>query len=717
MKTDYKKIWLASLLLMTSLIGMAASVDLQQAQAQASAFLFSHQHAKMAPGAYSAPLRVLHAEPSDVNPSVMDYYVFCASDEGSEGAFVIVAGDDRADGILAYGDTPLDMNDLPCGMRWMLAHYKEQMEWLQANPAAAIASEPSYAATVKVPELLSCKWNQGEPYNNLCPVYKNKRCITGCIATAMAQVMYYWQYPDHLPDYPAYVTGSIVVDELPGTDLNWDDMLDGYYLFEGTYKMHYSEAQAEAVATLMRYCGQASQMGYGVDESGAYTWNQMMAISDFGYYLGCHIEHRDRYTADEWKTMMLAELGAFRPILYTGYGEEVGGHAFVVDGYDGRRFHINWGWEGNANGYFMMDAFTAYGYYGFNYGQTMVAEVYPDPYKPPYDVEVDGICYSRNGNELTVTRKAERDNTYSGNIAIPSHVTIDGVECVVTAIGNSAFKNCTSLKAIVLPSTIKRIDNYAFKGCGTLTTITLPSGLEYIGYAAFMGCDHIRSFNFGSALKHISSYAFFDCRGVQELNIPHTMENIDPDAFLNCQSLSTLTIDMECIPDGSFSACASLGKVNLGNHVKTIGSGAFQNCLALTELNMGANVDSIAPHAFSGCTELAAIRHLPEVPPLVADDECFSEVTYVWATLYVPESSWEDYYCCDVWTLFEHQVIEPAFEPGDANMDGAINIADVNLVINDILSGKTTQSCDANGDGSVNIADVNFIIGRILGAQ
>ena len=195
------------------------------------------------------------------------------------------------------------------------------------------------------------------------------------------------------------------------------------------------------------------------------------------------------------------------------------------------------------------------------------------------------------------------------------------------------------------------------------------------------------------------------------------MESIDREAFLVCLDLNTLTIDMECVPDWSFYTCTSLRTVKLGKHVKTVGTGAFSDCTSMTELNFGPNVDSIAPLAFNGCTSLTAIRHLPEVPPLAADEECFSEETYSRATLYVPESTWLDYYSCDVWTLFEKQVIEPATLPGDANLDGAVNIADVNLVINDILSGTMTEACDANGDGSVNIADVNFIIGCILGAQ
>ena len=713
MKTVYKRMMVVSLVVAMSIGALAANVSLEDAQKRASAFLLSHRTAMMAPALGDASPQLLHAEVSATDPAAVDYYVFTASDKS---AFVIVAGEDRAQAVLGYGDGMPDMGNLPCGMRWLLDFYKEQMQWLHSHPTAAVEGEPSLAASVKVEPLVSCTWNQGEPYNNLCPVYKNQHCITGCIATAMAQVMYYWQFPDSLPNYPAYFTSGIEVSALPGSRINWDDMLDGYYLFDGYYKMHYTEEQAQAVATLMRYCGQASRMGYGLDASGAYTWNQMTAMSDFGYNLGTHIVHRDNYSAIEWRDLLLEELCAHHPILYRGSGE-AGGHAFVVDGYDGTRFHINWGWEGGGNGYFALDAFTVYGAYDFNYDQAMVADLYPGQYKPPYDVEVDGICYRRNGNELTVTRKAEWDNTYQGVVTIPAHVTIDGVECTVTAIAGSAFKNCRSLRTVVLPETMKRIGKFAFKGCTSLTAMNLPDAVEDIGFAAFQNCSAIRSFTIGKGLKHISSYAFFQCRGLQQINIPSTVETIDPEAFFYCQTLRNLTIDMECIPEWAFYCCTGLTTVTLGRHVKTISEAAFADCASLSQVNMGANLDSIASMAFYGCTAINAIRKLPENPPVVADESSFDEVNYSNATLYVPESSSVDYYCCDVWTLFEHQVVEPAALPGDVNADGVVNITDVNVVINDILQGVASADCDVNGDGSINIADVNFIIGRILSAQ
>ena len=678
MKNRYIRLGLATALPLLAMNLNAAQVDLAAARMQALNELNMPRPGRLAPAVVNVDLA--HAERSSVDETLADYYVFNASD-GS--AFVIVAGDDRACRVLACGDGSLDMEALPCGLQWLLDYYKEQMEYLVANPAAVVTPLLDSRSTTITP-MLYCTWSQGTPYNDMCPIYRNARCVTGCIATAMAQVMYYWKYPDVLPELQGYITngGTVEVSPLPGTTLDWDNMLDGYM-------QYYSQEQGDAVATLMRYCGQATSMVYGRDASGSGVWNQMTGLTTFDYYLGSRIVHRDDYSTEDWRTMMLNELQADRPILYSGSGEG-GGHAFVVDGFDGTKFHINWGWEGAGNGYFVIDAFTIYDY-DFNGNQRMIVDLYPADYKLPYDVEQDGICYRKDGNTLTVTSRSERVGTYQGQITIPAHVNVDGVDCEVTAIGNSAFKSCTHLTSVELPSTLKRIGKFAFKECIALTTVNLPASLEDIGYAAFQDCRSIKSLSLGSGLKHIGSYAFYGCRGLKQVLLSNRVTDLDVHAFYFCPQLKTLAVDMESIIDEAFTCCYSLQSLTLGSHVRTIGSGSFADCQLLKEVTMGANVDSIAPMAFNGCLALEAIRKLPEAPPVVADENSFSEETYSKATLYVPESTWEDYYCCDVWTLFEHQVIDKGGLTGDVNGDGSVNIADINLVINQILTTNEQQ--------------------------
>lgn len=202
--------------------------------------------------------------------------------------------------------------------------------------------------------------------------------MTGCVATAMAQVMYFWKYPAELPALPAYTTAytpRINVPALPGITLDWDNMLDDYS------SVNYTTTQANAVAWLMRYCGQAVEMMYAPDGSGAYTDDQCAAMITFGYNSGATVVEKNNYSTTNWVSMMQAELEAGRPIMYGGSAGSDGsdGHAFVVDGYNAstNKYHVNFGWSGYDDNYYALDAFKGSGY-TFKYYQDMIIGVYPE---------------------------------------------------------------------------------------------------------------------------------------------------------------------------------------------------------------------------------------------------------------------------------------------------------------------------------------------------
>lgn len=347
----------------------AAGVDILRAQNKAVQFLNNRQGDVL----LTTPrqLQLVHAEKSKVDHRLADYYVFNA-DEG--GAFVIVAGDDRSVDVLAYGAQAIDMDDVPCNMQWMLDHYQEQMDFLRLHPNVAVAASAGQT-TVVVSPLLSCTWNQRSPYYNQCPTSGTQHCYTGCIATAMAQVMYYWKYPAEAPAMDGYTAESngITVDALPGGVFDWDNMLDVYTTSATTQ-------QTDAVAMLMRYCGQASHMGYGPNGSGAYSDDELAGMKTLGYNADAVLLDRDDYSADEWAAMIEDQFAAGCPILYGGVdpGKE-SGHAFVVDGCVGGMYHINWGYSGGGDGYFVLDAFTVSGR-TYSSEQQMLYQVYPTGY-------------------------------------------------------------------------------------------------------------------------------------------------------------------------------------------------------------------------------------------------------------------------------------------------------------------------------------------------
>ncbi len=298
----------------------------------------------------SATMKKARKAPSMVAPSSSSaaYYVFNAT----EGGYVIVAGDDRAPAVLGYSDDgTFDNDDVPEAMQSMLNSYATQIAALSDGTLAA--AQPMSGPSI--PPLVKAQWSQNSPFNTLLPIIPStsQRAVVGCVATALAQVMRYWQWPVRpTQPLPAYTTSSLGIDmpELPVTDFNWSVMLDSYPTDDTE-----SDA-ARAAATLCQYCAQALKMDFQYNFSGAVTMSiTSFAAAYFDYDSSAHAESRSSYSTQEWTDLLLTELTAGRPVIYSG-SKESGGHAFICDGFDGNGlFHINWGWNGTSDGYFLLN--------------------------------------------------------------------------------------------------------------------------------------------------------------------------------------------------------------------------------------------------------------------------------------------------------------------------------------------------------------------------
>lgn len=321
-------------------------------------------------------LQLVHTEVSSVDVTHNAYYIY-----NTGGGFVIVAGDDRARGILAYGDSDLDMDNIPDGMQFMLDCYKEQIDYLLSNPGLVVQTPVLYATAPTasaVEPMLTALWNQDVPYNNMVPVHEDKPCMTGCSCTALCQVMYYWQHPlnatSSVPEYTT-ATNRIFMPELPPTTFDWDNMLE-------SYSDSYTQAQADAVAELMLYVGQAEKMNYGPRPKGSTAHILLIrkAAQMLGYNPDSEVisKNNSGYSDAEWEELMLNELYAGRPIVYTSKDSIKNvAHAFDIDGYDGEKYHINWGWGSNSsNGYFAFKAFNTSSYQ-FNTEHLMIVGLEP----------------------------------------------------------------------------------------------------------------------------------------------------------------------------------------------------------------------------------------------------------------------------------------------------------------------------------------------------
>ena len=295
------------------------------------------------------------------------------------GGYVIASGDSRALPVLGYSATgSIDWDRMPDNMRAWLKSYDQAMATLgntkEFTDGVSRHGQKTRAPREAIAPLLKTQWGQLEPYWNDTPPYdganpdwKGQPSLTGCVATAMAMVMNYYQWPkDACTEIPAYdlttahenVEKVWHIDALPPTTFDWDNMLDNYVTPEGIIG---TPEQQKAVAKLMRYCGQGVKMAYSPQVSLAYDQDVAEAlVKYFGYQNTVQVSQRIYYSIDGWEDLIYSELANGRPVMYGGSSEN-DGHAFVCDGYDGNGlFHINWGWGGDSDAYFSLSVLNPY---------------------------------------------------------------------------------------------------------------------------------------------------------------------------------------------------------------------------------------------------------------------------------------------------------------------------------------------------------------------
>lgn len=300
----------------------------------------------------------------EITLSQESYYVF--PNANSKG-FTIVSGDDRLPEIVGYSSQgSYDGNNLPEGFISFMKAYQNLYNKVNLGDAEALKNlaeikawrnkkNASAASTSAVAPLLgNIEWDQTSPYNNMCPRYDSVHvAATGCVATAMAQVMAYYKYPKQLKaDIPGYVNRwNGIPMEIPTITreegvYDWDNMLPKY-----NKEANATQQQKDAVAKLMYHCGAAVQMNYGPESAASVSATKLAKY--FGYDADLMMDlNRSTFSLDKWMQIIDTELAAGRPVLYSGQASD-GGHQFICDGKDGEGlYHINWGWSGSQNGYF-----------------------------------------------------------------------------------------------------------------------------------------------------------------------------------------------------------------------------------------------------------------------------------------------------------------------------------------------------------------------------
>jgi hypothetical protein len=390
-------------LLLQPFLSHAAQVDTTTARSVAEHFLQRNTSSTGAAIQLDLAVRMTSAgiNPAGPGATTTYYYVF---NRHSAAGFIIVAGDDAVTPILGYSDrNDYDPADLPQNMAKWMEGYKQAI-------AAAIAANASAPGTVQarwsdlahpgptlgqvsdrgVGPLLQTQWNQFPYYNAQCP----GGSVTGCVATATAQVMKFWNYPATGTGFHSYNSASYgtLSFNYASTTFDWASMPNSI------------SGPNSAIATLMYAVGVGVDMDYSPSESAAYVISSSTGTPPncaeyalktyFGYDQSLHGEARNDYSDATWTNMLTDELDNGRPIVYAGQGTS-GGHCFVLDGYDDNGlFHVNWGWAGSSDGYFAIDGLnppalgTGGGAGGFNSWQQAILGIQPPSGAQTFDMQL-----------------------------------------------------------------------------------------------------------------------------------------------------------------------------------------------------------------------------------------------------------------------------------------------------------------------------------------
>ena len=248
-----------------------------------------------------------------------------------------------------------------------------------------------------------------------------------------------------------------------------------------------------------------------------------------------------------------------------------------------------------------------------------------------YAFKADGIAYNKNGDGKSVYVSYGGD--YTGPVTIPERVTYDGATYSVTSIGEFAFKDCTGLTSVTIPTSVTSIGEEAFRGCTGLTSVTIPNSVTEIGYSAFGGTPWYNNqpdgvvyigkvayefkgemasgtaINIKEGTVSISGYAFYGCTGLTSITIPNSVTSIGEFAFSGCTGLTSVTIpsSVTSIGKSAFSGCTGLTSVTIPNSVTEIGYSAFSGCTGLTSVTIPNSITKIRDDTFKGCTGLTSV--------------------------------------------------------------------------------------------------------------
>ena len=565
------------------------------------------------------------------------YYVFNAE---ANGGFAIIASNDQMPEVLGYAEQGhLNLAQVPDNVKWLLDYYEGIAKSLKKSSAPGRrAGTRSASERAELVPLLKTEWNQDGIYQEQCPDISGTKTLTGCVATAMAQVVNFFQWPlNSVREAVGYTSNKddaekkIDLPSLPARKFNWFNMTDG------------------DIAWLMRYCGQSVLMDYKTDESTSSPSSIPGAlISVFNFSKGVDLVDRKEFTDEEWEQALYHEIELGRPVIYSGFKNKKG-HTFVLHGYKNGQFYINWGWGGNLDGYFALTSLTP-GDNDFTEDQNAVVGIQPAsnndisydekqeigfrevhvehqgqlatllPESERYLISRLKVTGEIGGKDIEVIRDMSNDKYGNGNQGRLSKLDLSEARLV----GGEKF----NILNLVYDTKDDVLTDATFLDCITLTNVILPQTLTEIGYSAFFNTS-LTSIVIPKTVTTLSGDAF----NVPTLNSIQVEEG-NPNYYSQNNAIyekATGKLVRGCrasgIPEGvteignAAFRDADLEKIILPKSLKKFGKQSFCENGKITDIYIPASIEEMGDYAFDNCN-LQTITVDNDNPVFDSRDNC-----------------------------------------------------------------------------------------------
>ena len=556
--------------------------------------------------------------------------------------FVIVSADDCATPILGYSNEgQFDLENMPIQLQEYLQDFVEQIQygienrtgtdektvqqWELVRTSGRLTNDRSVQT---VQPLVTSRWGQKCIYNAFCPEDVNGECghvYAGCVATAMAQIMYYWSYPEHGTGTHSYTPSGYPTQSVDfgATTYDWDNMLD-------SYSGQNTQEQKDAVALLMWHCGVSVNMAYSTIASSATLYPSTL-INYFNYSNEMTHEYRSNYSDASWKAKLKDCLNLSRPVYYEGHSA-TNGHAFVFDGYDNvDMFHINWGWTGSCNGYFAIGALNVnagiMSYHEFNISNNAIFNIHPEGEVTTYVINIS--ANSIEGGSVS----GGGTFAFGENVAL-SAMPNDGYDfCYWEENGGIASTNpnysftanfnrdLVAVFAEPFSVTVSATEGGMVDGGGTFSygescTVSATPDEGYVfanwtknGNVVSTNADYTFTVTCESDLvAHFVSFEgniVFADANVKALCVANWDTNSDGE--LSYAEAAMVTNLGEVFRNNT--AITSFDELQYFISLTIINENAFRSCNNLTSLTIPSSITSFGNNAFSECSGLSAVYY------------------------------------------------------------------------------------------------------------